>query len=183
MHDILDCALSGAAFGLVGEARVLARGELFGGKICAALDRQHPRDLFDVRLMLDRYGLTEEIRLGMLAALVSHKRPVIELIRPTPKDQRETYKAKFKGMTLHPFSYDDHVATLEQLVQAIQSELTDGERQFLLSFEAGDPDWDRFPLAGLADLPAPQFKLLNIRKFRQDQPERHVALMAALEGY
>ena len=165
------------------EARVLSRGELFGGKICAALDRQHPRDLFDVKLMLERYGLTEEIRHGMVAALVSHKRPVIELIRPTPKDQREAFKAKFEGMTSLPFRYDDHFATLERLVQVIRSELTGDDRQFLLSFEAGEPAWDRFPLAGLIELPAPQFKLLNIRKFRDEQPERHAAILAALEDY
>ncbi len=31
---------------------VLATEELYGGKLVAALDRQHPRDLFDVQLML-----------------------------------------------------------------------------------------------------------------------------------
>jgi predicted nucleotidyltransferase component of viral defense system len=165
------------------EARVLSRGELFGGKICAALDRQHPRDLFDVKLMLERYGLTEEIRHGMVAALVSHKQPVIELIRPTPKDQRDAFKAKFEGMTLLPFSYDDHVATLERLVQAIRSELTEDDLAFLRSFEAGDPAWDRFQLAGLDELSAPQFKLLNIRKFRQEQPARHAVSLTALESY
>lgn len=165
------------------EARVLSRGELFGGKICAALDRQHPRDLFDVKLMLDRIGLAEDIRQGLIAALVSHKRPVIELIRPTPKDQSQTYKAKFEGMTLLPFSYSDHVATFERLVQAIRSSLTDDDRGLLRSFEAGDPAWDLFPLAGLADLPAPQFKLLNIRKFREDQPERHAAMLTALDDF
>ncbi len=165
------------------EARVLSRGELFGGKICAALDRQHPRDLFDVKLMLEHHGLTDEIRHGMIAALVSHKRPVIELIRPTPKDQRDAFKAKFDGMTLLPFSYDDHVATLEQLVHSIRSALNEDDRAFLHSFEAGEPAWDRFPLNGLAELPAPQFKLLNIRRFRQEQPERHAASLAALESY
>ena len=165
------------------EARVLSRGELFGGKICAALDRQHPRDLFDVKLMLEHHGLTDEIRYGMIAALVSHKRPVIELIRPTPKDQRDAFKAKFEGMTLLPFSYDDHVATLERLVHSIRSALNEDDLAFLHSFEAGDPAWDRFPLDGLAELPAPQFKLLNIRRFRQEQPERHAASLAALESY
>jgi hypothetical protein len=63
--------------------------------------------------------------------------------------------------------------------QAIRSELTNDERQCLLSFEAGDPEWDRFPLAGIVDLPAPQFKLLNIQKFRQDHPERHATLLEA----
>ena len=152
--------------------------------IAAGLDAgEDPRDLFDVKLMLERYGLTEEIRHGVVAALVSHKRPVIELIRPTPKDQRDAFKAKFEGMTLLPFSYDDHVVTLERLVKAIRSELTEDDLAFLRSFEAGDPAWDRFPLAGLAELPAPQFKLLNIRKFRQEQPARHSVSLTALEGY
>jgi hypothetical protein len=51
----------------------------------------------------------------------------------------------------------------------------------LLSFEAGDPDWRRFPIAALAELPAPQFKLMNIRKFREASPERHKAVLNALE--
>ena len=165
------------------EARVLSRGELFGGKICAALDRQHPRDLFDVKLMLDHYGLAEDIRRGMIAALVSHKRPVIELIRPMAKDQSETYKAKFEGMTLLPFCYSDHVATFERLVQAIRSGVTDDDRAFLRSFEAGDPAWDLFPFASLADLPAPQFKLHNIRRFREEQPTRHAAMLTALDDF
>lgn len=165
------------------EARVLSRGELFGGKICAALDRQHPRDLFDVKLMLDRYGLAEDIRIGMVAALVSHKRPIIELIRPTPKDLREAFKAKFEGMARLPFSYEDHVETLDRLTQAIRSELTVSDRSFLRSFEAGEPAWDLFSVANLVRLPAPQFKLLNIEKFRRTQPEKHVALLAALDAY
>lgn len=31
--------------------------DLYGDKLCAALDRQHPRDLFDVKLLLDQDGL------------------------------------------------------------------------------------------------------------------------------
>ena len=51
----------------------------------------------------------------------------------------------------------------------------------LASFEAGDPDWRLFPIAALEDLPAPQFKLLNIRKFREASPERHGAALGQLE--
>jgi predicted nucleotidyltransferase component of viral defense system len=56
------------------EARCVSQGELFGGKICAALDRQHPSDLFDVKRLLDREGITDEVRLGVIAAMVSHGR-------------------------------------------------------------------------------------------------------------
>jgi len=39
-------------------AQTLSLADLYAGKLCAALDRQHPRDLFDVRLLLDNEGIT-----------------------------------------------------------------------------------------------------------------------------
>ncbi|GLV23911.1 nucleotidyl transferase AbiEii/AbiGii toxin family protein [Sphingobium sp. TomTYG45] len=163
------------------EARCVSHGELFGGKICAALDRQHPRHLFDVKRLLDQEGLTENVRLGAIARFVSHGRPIAELVDPAHKDQRETFRSQFDGMPFEPFSYDDHQATLEHLVNALRGSFTDDDRAFLLSFEAGDPDWGRFPIATLAELPAPQFKLMNIRKFRETRPERHEAILDAGE--
>ncbi|MFN3457312.1 MAG: nucleotidyl transferase AbiEii/AbiGii toxin family protein [Novosphingobium sp.] len=170
-----------AEFEAFAEARVVSQGELFGSKICAALDRQHPRDLFDVKLMLDGIGLTDDIRHGMIAALVSHGRPIAELLKPTAKDHSETYRTRFAGMTTIPFSYDDHIATLDRLTATIRSGLTGDDSAFLRSFEKGDPEWDRFPIAALADLPGPQFKLLNVRKFRAAQPEKHAQGIAALD--
>ena len=35
--------------------------QLYGGKICAALDRQHPRDLFDVKKLLEDNGVQTEL--------------------------------------------------------------------------------------------------------------------------
>jgi predicted nucleotidyltransferase component of viral defense system len=152
---------------------VLSHGELFGGKLCAALDRQHPRDLFDVRQLLDREGLCEDVRYGMIAGLVSHNRPIGELIRPRRKDQSATIKAQFEGMPFHPFTYADHEATFDQLVTIIHKNLTDADRRFLHSFEAGEPDWSLFPLAGLEALPGANWKLQNILRLRSDDPARH----------
>ena len=84
-------------------------------------------------------------------------------------------------MPFEPFTYDDHQAALEHLVNALRGSFTDDDRTFLLSFEAGDPDWSRFPIETLAELPAPQFKLMNIRKFREASPERHKTVLGALE--
>ena len=131
--------------------------------------------------MLDGIGLTDDIRHGMIAALVSHGRPIAELLKPTAKDHSETYRTRFAGMTTIPFSYDDHIATLDRLTATIRSGLTGDDSAFLRSFEKGDPEWDRFPIAALADLPGPQFKLLNVRKFRAAQPEKHAQGIAALD--
>ena len=43
-------------FGLFAAINVVSRGELSGVKICAALDRQHPRDLFDVHQLFEKGG-------------------------------------------------------------------------------------------------------------------------------
>ena len=132
------------------EARCISHGELFRGKICAALDRQHPRDLFDVRRLLDQEGLADEVRHGMIAGLISHRRPIAELVRPVRKNQSETFKTQFEGMPLEPFTYADHEATLDRLVAVIGASLTGDDRRFLESFEAGDPDWGLFRVAGSA---------------------------------
>jgi len=181
---VRDLACSGGVqeqFEAFVEAQCVSHGELFGGKICAALDRQHPRDLFDVKRLLDQEGLLDEVRLGTIASLVSHGRPIAELVAPARKDQRETFRSQFEGMPFEPFTYDDHQATLDRLVSTLRAAFTDDDRAFLLTFEVGDPDWSRFPITALSALPAPQFKLMNIRKFREASPARHEASLSALK--
>ena len=39
----------------------LSLEDLYGGKVCAALDRQHPRDFYDVYVLLKNEGLTSPI--------------------------------------------------------------------------------------------------------------------------
>ncbi|MFK4873803.1 nucleotidyl transferase AbiEii/AbiGii toxin family protein [Novosphingobium sp. ZW T3_23] len=163
------------------EARCVSHGELFGGKICAALDRQHPRDMFDVKRLLDRKGITNEVRLGVIAAMVSHGRPIAELIAPRRREQQDTFRSQFEGMPFEAFSYEDHKVTLDRLVQGLRGALTDSDRTFLLSFEQGEPDWALYPVATLAELPAPQFKLANIHKYREVRPERFNANVTALQ--
>ena len=62
---------------LFGQAKinVLSRAELYGGKFCAALDRQHPRDLFDVAQFYKTSTITDEIKSGFLALALGHNRP------------------------------------------------------------------------------------------------------------
>lgn len=161
-------------FGRFVETPVISQGELFGGKLCAALDRQHPRDLFDVKLLLDHEGtLPKDIKLGMMAGLVSHGRPMVELIQPRLKDREQSFKSEFEGMTFVPFTYEDHRSTFERLKTTVLTALDDADRAFLLSFETGDPDWTLFPLESLKSLAGPQWKLRNLRYLSDTSPERH----------
>lgn len=163
------------------EMTVVSHGELYGGKLCAALDRQHPRDLFDVRGLLDAEGITDDVRHGLIAGLTGHNRPISDLLSGRMQDRQAAFTAEFAGMTLEPFDYTAHTETFRRLVAAIQSSLTDADRAFLVSFEAGEPEWDRFPHASLASMPGAAWKLLNIRKFRDANPAKHQEGVDALK--
>lgn len=123
------------SFGKFAAINVVSFAELYGGKVCAALDRQHPRDLFDVRLLLDNEGFTEKIKVGFIMALISHMRTINELLKPTFIDQRQAFETQFSGMADIPFSYEDFEKTREDLVKIIHSSLSLEDRIFLVSFK------------------------------------------------
>jgi hypothetical protein len=52
--------------------------------------------------------------------------------------------------------------TRRALVKLIRERLTDAQRRFLLSFKQGMPEWSLLPLPAAAQLPAVQWKLINI---------------------
>jgi predicted nucleotidyltransferase component of viral defense system len=160
-------------FGMFAAINVVSLAELYGGKICAAVDRQHPRDLFDVKLLLENEGFTDNIWGGFKIGLISHYKPVNELLTPILKDQKRAFERQFAGMTLESFTYDDYVSTRKTLVDSIQQRLTDDDKKFLLSFETGMPKWDLFPYELIKKLPAVKWKLLNIQKFKESNPKKH----------
>ena len=168
------------AFETFVEVPVVSHGELYGGKLVAALDRQHPRDLFDAHHLLNNEGLTPEIKLGMIVCLLSGKRPINEILLSTPKDQHEAFENQFAGMAFTPFSYDDFVATRTRLNDAIKVALTDQDKAFLLSFKRGEPDWSLVDIAELQNMPSVQWKLMNIRGLLRNDPVKHAGLYRAL---
>ncbi len=66
------CSKAEKEFELSVRANTLSFADLYGGKIVAALDRQHPRDLFDIKLLLGNEGLTDKIRKAFIVYLISH---------------------------------------------------------------------------------------------------------------
>jgi predicted nucleotidyltransferase component of viral defense system len=59
------------AFGFA-EMQIVSFADLYAGKIVAAVDRQHPRDLFDVRDLLANKGITDDLRRAFIVYLISH---------------------------------------------------------------------------------------------------------------
>ena len=143
--------------------RVVSLPDLYGGKICAALDRQHPRDLFDVMLMLKEEGLTREIFEGFLVYLISHGRPIADLLEPRLKPLDQIFQSEFSGMTRDPVSIQQLETARAALVDGIRKQITQRDVAFLLSLKLGQPDWSLLALPGIAELPAVNWKLKNIR--------------------
>lgn len=158
------CATAAELFERAVEIQGLSHADLYGGKICAALDRQHPRDLFDVGLMLEHDGFPESTRKAFIVYLISHDRPMVELLDPNRQDIEPLHRLEFQGMTRSPVTLEALTAVRERLIQLIQDSLTTDERQFMVSMKQGEPNWDLLGLRGIESLPAVRWKLLNIRK-------------------
>ncbi|MDH5723578.1 MAG: nucleotidyl transferase AbiEii/AbiGii toxin family protein [Alphaproteobacteria bacterium] len=158
-------------FGRFVSMNIIHKAELFGGKICAALDRQHPRDLFDVSRLFETGGITPEIMQGFLIGLLSSQRPIHEMIRPNFLDQRGVFETQFAGMSKIPFSYEGFEVTRVRLVEEIHAGFTNTDRAFLLSFKNAEPDWKLFPYDKVKDLPALKWKLFNIETLKAKNPD------------
>lgn len=148
-------------------ARTLSVPDLYGGKLCAALDRQHPRDLFDVKVLLDKEGVTDEIRKAFVVYLASHDRPISELLDPTRKEIRQVYEHEFAGITVDEVAYEDLILARETLIKIIRNGLTEDEKAFLVSLKGGQPKWRLMAIEGIERLPAIQWKLRNIQQMNK----------------
>ncbi|MGQ1891059.1 nucleotidyl transferase AbiEii/AbiGii toxin family protein [Thermophagus sp. OGC60D27] len=168
-------------FGKFAAIQVVSIAELYGSKICAAIDRQHPRDIFDVKLLMENEGLTDEIWEGVKIGMISHYKPIHELLKPILKDHKSAFNNQFAGMTSIEFTYDDYEKTRATLIETIKQRLTDNDKEFLLSFEMGDPCWDLFPYPVLKNLPAIRWKLLNIQKLKTNNLQKHKQLINKLK--
>lgn len=172
------CAAVEDEFGYA-EVPVVDLADLYAGKICAALDRQHPRDLFDVKWLLENEGLTDKIRKALIVYLSSHNRPMAELLRPRYKDLSATYAGEFANMAETDVPLEELVAVRERLVELINQGLTDSEKHFLLSFKNLKPDWRLLNLDGVSELPAIKWKQMNLAKMPN---EKHAQALARLRA-
>jgi predicted nucleotidyltransferase component of viral defense system len=151
-------------FGMDVNTPVVPLADLFGGKIVAALDRQHPRDLYDVKLLFDNGGITDEIRKGFIVFLSSHDRPMHEVIFPNLKDIKQIYEKEFVGMTAEQVSLQKLYSTREQLIETLKNSITTDEKLFLISLKSGAPNWSLLKIDGIDKFPGILWKLQNIQK-------------------
>src|SRR3990167_6106005 len=151
------------------ETQLVSFEDLFAGKICAALDRQHPRDLFDIQLLLANEGLTDKLKKAFLVYLISHPRPMDELLAPNLKDLSRIYADEFAGMPLVKTSLAELEQARTDLPVAIESSLDDKDKRFLCGIYQRNPQWELLGLDCVDELPAVKWKLKNIEKMADGQ--------------
>lgn len=142
---------------------------LYGGKVAAALSRQHPRDLFDVKYMSIPL---KDCREGLIFCLLGSDRPIHESFAPTLLDQHEALANQFVGMTDTPFTYEEFEGIRSKLITDVNALMTDEDRRFLFSFESGEPEWENYEFAHFKDFPSVKWKLLNLQKLAKQNPEK-----------
>jgi hypothetical protein len=175
------CAKAQAEFNMGCQARIVSFTQLYGGKVSAALSRQHPRDLFDCKYMpLDSIDLAKD---GLMFCLLGSDKPILESLQPNPVDQTEALKNQFEGMADVPFSYEDYEATRKELIEKVNQIFTKEDKEFLISFEQGEPEWNKCSAGNLSEYPSVKWKLQNILKLKKTNPGKYNGGVERLRKY
>ena len=156
------------------EIPVVSLEDVYGGKLVAAMDRQHPRDLFDVMQLFAHEGITANIRRAFVVYLASHNRPVHEVLFPTLRNIEQEYERNFIGMTIEPVELSALLAARERMLRELQDGLDADERAFLLSLVAGRPQWPLLGIAHLEHLPGIRWKLHNLTQLERKRDRKSV---------
>jgi predicted nucleotidyltransferase component of viral defense system len=160
----------------------LAMEELYGSKLVAAMDRQHPRDLFDVLGLYESSGLSEAVVECFVCYLAGHNRPVHEVLFASEMDIKSAFENEFQGMTRDLVALSDLTEVRRRLFADLPRALTSAHRIFLLSLVKAQPQWELMSCSHLRALPALKWKLRNLERLRSSNPEKFAAQANELEA-
>ncbi|CAD5269103.1 MULTISPECIES: nucleotidyl transferase AbiEii/AbiGii toxin family protein [Halomonadaceae] len=163
------------------EMQIVSFEDLFGGKLNAAVDRQHPRDLYDVKLLYENEGLTDDLFRTFLIYIASSSRPAHELLNPNLINLDQPYTQEFEGMTRASVSLQELLDTRKRLIADIHSRFDENTKRFLISLHDGTPDFDAIDRPRAVDLPAVRWKLINLGKLKNENAAKHAEQRRKLE--
>ena len=172
------CKNAQAKFDTFCSINVVSNGQLYGGKVCAAMDRQHPRDIFDVKQLLLKEGITKEIKEGFLFRLLSSDRSIQDVLFPNLQDQRLAMTNQFDGMSEEQFTYEEFELVRETMVKTVQATITEDDKLFILAFKNCTPDWSNYNFEAY---PSIKWKLQNLEKLKNANSIKHEELYESLK--
>lgn len=164
------------------QMKVLSFSDLYAGKILAALDRQHPRDLFDVHLLMENEGISDGMRTALIVYLISHDHSPQSLLTPPPKDIRTVFETDFAGMTESTIPLEKLAAVRDTLAEEVVSGMPESHKRFLVSFYKGEPEWDKLGMDSLERLPAVRWRERNLDRAGPGTREAIVRELKAILG-
>ncbi len=172
------CKKAQEKFDTFSSINIVPNGQLYGGKVCAAMDRQHPRDIFDVKQLLQNQGFTKEIKEGFLFRLLSADRSIQDVLFPNLQDQRLAMTNQFAGMSEEQFSYEEYEYVRETMVNTVQASITEEDKLCILGFKNCTPDWSIYNFEAY---PSIKWKLQNLEIIKTTNPLKHEALYDSLK--
>lgn len=181
VEDKMLCQKAGNEFNMTCKARTVSYSQLYGGKITAALSRQHPRDLFDYKYM--DIASFNDVKDGFMLCLLGGDKPIIEYLQPNTIDQTEALENQFEGMSKTPFLYSDYMEARKDLIEQVNTNLTNADKEFLVSFENGVPDWSKCCAGNLSNYPSVKWKIQNITKLKENNPQKHQQGVVKLQSF
>ena len=97
--------------------RVPSVPDLHAGKLAAALNRQPPRDFFDVHILFgEGGGIDSRIREAFIVYLISHNRPMHEVLSRSRKELPQEVLDEFIGMSMESVNPSVLLLAKERLV-------------------------------------------------------------------
>ena len=147
--------------------------DVYAGKMAAALERQHPRDLYDIHYLYRNEGVTEDLFRVYMVYLASSGKPIHEALAPVAQFKDDLYNAQFLGMALEPVSKEELIEARARLHADVRGRLTGDIAQFLLSLHDAEPDFDLIGLPDAVNLPGVRWKILNLEKLKRENPDKH----------
>ncbi len=143
---------------------MLAPVDLYAGKICAALDRSSPRDLFDIHHFYKTNTISEKLKDAFIYYMLSGNRPFYEMLEPSGKAIVEHYDTKFKGMAFDPITLKELKSAFNRLTNDINASLSMKDKEFLISIANNKPDWSLYKYPKVQEFPSIKWKLINVDK-------------------
>ncbi len=157
------------------QIQVVSHADLYAAKFVAALDRQHPCDLFDVREFIATSEIDDTLRRAFIVYMLSHNHPMSEVLHPTLKDISDEYERGFVGMTTEAITLDELLEARDRLISILVDHMPDGHREFLIGFEEGTPNWQLLDIPDAENLPAVRWRQQNLDKLNDNQRTALVA--------
>lgn len=163
------------------EAQVVSFEDLYAGKLVAALDRQHPRDIFDVKILFENEGISNSLFRVFLVYLISSGRPMHELLNPATKGVSKPYEQEFDGMSAHQVGLGELQDVQQRMFDEVRSRIDSDAANFLRSVHNAEPDFSSIGLPQAEQLPAVQWKMVNLQRLMAENPSKHREQLDLLE--